>query len=57
MSVTEPWSTLGVGESQSPSLDTFQTHPLDIFLCYLPWVNLLQQGVWTLPFYAASFSV
>jgi len=44
--VTEPWNRLPREAVDSPSLEIFKTH-LDVVLCSLLWVTLLQQGCWT----------
>jgi len=42
--VTEPWPRLPRGAVESPSLEIFQPR-LDMVLCSLLWVTLLQQVV------------
>jgi len=44
LNVTEPWPRLPREAVESPSLEIFKTH-LDVVLCSLLWVTLLQQGV------------
>jgi len=44
--VTEHWNRLPRGAVESPSLDIHKPH-LDVILCSLLWVTLLQQGGWT----------
>jgi len=44
--VTEHWNRLPRGVVDSPSVEIFKTH-LDVVLCILLQVTLLQQGGWT----------
>jgi len=44
--VTEHWNRLPRGSVESPSLEIFKTR-LEVVLCSLLWVTLLQQGCWT----------